>query len=337
MKNFYKLLVCFLMIAVVNTAFAQKFGAKKRYWSIGGSLNTMNYVGDLDPGQSFLSPNLALTRYNFGVCVLYRYSSRVSFRGSLAFGRIEGNDAYSRDANADAFRKVRNANFYNNIGELKLDGVIDLFENRGKLEKRPLFNPYLFFGVAGFYTNPQQVYNGTSYSLIDNNVEGARGYQISKIQVALPFGIGFRYKISRLWDLSFEVGWRKTFTGYLDGMNGKYTDNRTRGDVGSTAYNLQESASTWIKYDDNNITGTIRDDAPEIAKARFVQGESRVLSDGTVVSIPAYINGFSGWARDENDLPYARNGGKESADWYIVSGFHLTYIIQTGIRCPKFR
>ena len=329
------------MIAVVNTAFAQKFGSKKRYWSIGGSLNTMNYVGDMDPGQSFLSPNLATTRYNFGLCVLYRYSSRVSFRGALSFGRIEGDDKWSRDASADSYRKTRNSNFANNIGELKLDVVVDLFENRGKLEKRPLFNPYLFGGVAGFYTNPiQRLANGSYASILDNNVEtGPSSGERSKVQIAIPFGIGFRYKLSRLWDLSFEIGWRKTFTGLLDGMNGKYIDNYTRSDVGSTSYYMQETANyAWIEYNDDGVTGKVKDDAPTTAKNAFVQGEFVSNPDGTVTVLhPAYLNGFSGWSKDEKGEIYGRNGGKPSADWYIVTGFHLTYIIQTGIRCPKFR
>jgi len=327
------------MIAVVNTAIAQKVTSKKRYWSIGGSANTMNYVGDLDPGQSFLSPNLSATRYNFGIEATYRYSARVAFRGAASYGRIEGNDASSRDANADAFRKVRNANFYDNIGELKADVIIDLFENRGRFDKRPLFNPYIFGGIAGFYTNPQEQLSqgGTSYSLLDYNPEHASGYQISKIQVALPFGIGFRYKLARYWDLSFEIGWRKTFTGYLDGMNGNYVNNYTRNDVGSISYKLQETASAWIQYDDNGITGHLKANAPSIAQSNFVQGGVTVLSDGTTVTHPAYINGFSGWSQDEHGNQYPRDGGKSSADWYIVTGFHLNYIIQSGIRCPKFR
>ncbi|MBY0426319.1 MAG: outer membrane beta-barrel protein, partial [Cytophagales bacterium] len=287
MKYFYKLFVCFLMIVLANGAIAQKSVSKKRYWSIGGSLNTMNYVGDLDPGQSFLSPNLALTRYNFGLCILYRYSSRVSFRGAFSYGRIEGNDKDSRDAGADVYRKIRNSNFYNNIGELKLDVVVDLFESRGKIAKRPLFNPYLFAGVAGFYTNPQQKLgeNGPSYSLLDNNVEDRSnlanvGFQQSKIQVAIPFGIGFRYKLAAQWDLAFEIGWRKTFTGLLDGMNGKYIDNYTRSDVNSDAYKLQETASAaWI-VPNSDGSGTIRDDAPQAARDRFVQAEYGIDQNG---------------------------------------------------------
>ncbi len=44
------------------------------------------------------------------------------------------------------------------------------------------------------------------------------------MQIAIPFGAGVRYKLDRNWDLGFEIGWRKTFTDYLDDVSSNYAD-----------------------------------------------------------------------------------------------------------------
>nr|GFC24314.1 hypothetical protein [Tanacetum cinerariifolium] len=46
----------------------------------------------------------------------------------------------------------------------------------------------------------------------------------SKVSFAIPFGAGVRYRINRNLDASFEIGLRKTFTGYLDDVNGSYAN-----------------------------------------------------------------------------------------------------------------
>jgi hypothetical protein len=50
------------------------------------------------------------------------------------------------------------------------------------------------------------------------------GKSYSKTSFAIPFGAGVRYRINRNLDASFEIGLRKTFTGYLDDVNGNYAD-----------------------------------------------------------------------------------------------------------------
>jgi hypothetical protein len=44
----------------------------------------------------------------------------------------------------------------------------------------------------------------------------------SQTQFSIPFGGGIRYRINRNFDASLEIGWRKTFTDYLDDVGGKY-------------------------------------------------------------------------------------------------------------------
>ena len=41
-------------------------------------------------------------------------------------------------------------------------------------------------------------------------------------QIAVPFGVGMRFRLSYMWDLKLEAGLRKTFTDYLDDVSGNY-------------------------------------------------------------------------------------------------------------------
>ena len=50
----------------------------------------------------------------------------------------------------------------------------------------------------------------------------ASGYGLT--QFSIPFGGGIRYRVSRNFDAALELGWRKTFTDYLDDVSGTYTD-----------------------------------------------------------------------------------------------------------------
>ena len=157
-----------------------------------------------------------------GVTLTRRFYPRVSGRLSLSYGRITGDDATAAnasDANA-RYRYNRNANFQNDIQELAAVVIVDLIQNRNNYLKRPDFVPYVFAGVAGFHHNPQGRRADGTY--VDLQPLATEGKAYSRFQFSLPFGGGVRYRINRNFDASLELGIRKTFTGYLDDVNGKY-------------------------------------------------------------------------------------------------------------------
>jgi hypothetical protein len=100
--------------------------------------------------------------------------------------------------------------------------IVDLIENRNNYLKRPDFVPYLFAGLAGFYHSPKG--KDASGNYVDLQALKTENVDYSKTQIAIPFGGGVRYRINRNLDASFEIGFRKTFTGYLDDVNGNYAD-----------------------------------------------------------------------------------------------------------------
>ena len=227
MKNIFTYSTAFVLglaLVAAPDADAQQFSKRKQYNSVGFSLNAVNYFGDVTPTTSFTSLRFGATRVGAGISITRRFYPRVSGRFGLSYGRISGDDALAAGSNNPEakFRANRNMNFRNDLIEVSAVGIFDLIENRNNYLKRPDFVPYVFAGVAGFYNNPQGLYSdGTYVALQPLKTEGqATGY--SKTQISIPFGGGIRYRINRNFDASLEVGWRKTFTDYLDDVGGKF-------------------------------------------------------------------------------------------------------------------
>lgn len=319
MKKFVSVfvLVMILFSLVSTDAEAQRFTKRRRYYTVGVNLNAMNYFGDIVPEADFTSLRLKSTRPNIGVSYGYRMFPRVTFEGGLAWGRITGDDRKSASVNEEENlpRFKRNLNFRNDIKELSARAVFDLFENRGAYTRRPDFTPYGFVGIAVFHHNPKAYYDGSKmpqgyYELQPLGTEGqnvsGQGYPepYSKIQFSIPLGIGFKYKIDRNWDFGFEIGWRKTFTDYLDDVSGFYA---SKGDL---LANSSSGATAAILADRSNDSG-------------FDQ-----VADP---SAPGYtsVNGFGQKGNQRGDAT--------DKDWYIVTGMRLNYILPTRARGPKFR
>ena len=248
MKNIFTYSTAFVLgLALVATpeADAQQFSKRKQYNSIGFSLNAMNYFGDITPTTSFSSLRLGATRVGAGISITRRFYPRLSGRFGLTYGRISGDDALAADQNGtdSKFRYNRNMNFRNDILEASAVAVIDLIENRNNYLKRPDFVPYVFVGVAGFYHNPQGLDKSGNYVDLQPLRTEGQATAYSKTQISIPFGGGIRYRINRNFDASLEIGWRKTFTDYLDDTGGKFAG--------------AENLSGLQKYFGNDITRSV--------------------------------------------------------------------------------
>lgn len=328
------------------SAQAQKFTKKKRYWSLGGSLNAMNYAGDMDPGTFFISPALAYTRWNIGACVLYRYTERISLRGAFCYGRIQGDDRETQEpdiSNEDAsgWRYIRGTNFINDLFELKADIVYDFIENRGRYNKRVDWTPYVFGGLAYFYMNPTADY-GQGSQAIKDVLPPDRSFL--NHQIAIPLGLGVRFRVGPLIDLAFELGLRKTFTGYLDGTKGAYSDP-----FKMTAQQRLYDNPSMVGYgSDAGTTEVINKQGIYVFDAQTGQNLGAYsiglgyTNEEIVSAVTPYLAaperyivtpfGF-GTKRDE----VGDKKAEFSADWYIVAGFHLTFILPERVHCPKYR
>jgi hypothetical protein len=293
---------------------AQRLYSKKyRYTSLGFNINAMNYVGDLDPSPGIFSPGVKYTRQNLGICILHKITPRLSLRGNISYGKIEASDAGNASySDKDIYRKVRNLSFRNNIWELKADVVWDLFRFWGKYMKRSDYVPYLFTGLVFFHHNPQartpQEFGGKWIDLQPLHLEG-KSYSLN--QIAIPVGMGFRYKINKNFDFAFEMGARFTFTDYLDDVSGSYAGREKSGDD-----------PLKIAMADRSMEGVKKD--PYLSNW-VGDGNGYNNSNGYIT-----INGY-GRSGDQR-------GNPKRKDWYMITGFHLTYILPGRVKCPpKFQ
>lgn len=184
----------FLVLLLLFAVHVPDLHAQLRQRSeIGGGLGTFSYTGDLVRSYSFLNSRPAATLF-------YRsnISRVISFRVGVTGGSLKASDRRPIDPAA----VQRNAAFSIFLLEVATTFEYHFLDWReGK--RRLRFTPYLFGGMAMF---------GISGTTRSNQA-------YSSVQMAIPFGGGMKYVLNPKWYLAFEVGIRKTFFDYLDGIS----------------------------------------------------------------------------------------------------------------------
>ncbi len=309
------------------------FTKDKKYNSIAITLNALNYFGDLAPSSKAMSTDIGFTRPGIGVDFAHRFGPRYTLRASFLYGTIRGDDFESADAtDSEAkFRYVRNLHFRNRIKELSVVGVFDLFKNEASYISRVQWTPYAYIGITGFHHNPQAFVGedsglpeaGTWVDLQPLGTEGQQtrldptavnsGIEPYKlVQIAIPFGIGVRYRLNQVFDLSFEMGTRYTFTDYLDDVSQNYVDPAVL-------------TSDLARY--------LADRSGEANAA--VSGSPRDFEAINAIAFDRNGDGiFDGYGTEGE---FNVRGGKNDNDVYFVTTIRVAYIIGATFTRAKFR
>ncbi len=186
--------------------------AQAQFDEFGTFVGISNYAGDLtDRGLEPLEFNMAI-----GLFVRFNLKERLALKTHLYRGVISGKDANTA---VDRGLWQRNLSFRSEIYEVGAQFEYDLFRMENGLSKSA---PFVFVGVAGYYFNPQAELNGKTYNL---NTYRTEGVEYSLVQFAVPFGLGYKMALSDRGKVGIELGWRKTFTDYLDDVSNSYPDN----------------------------------------------------------------------------------------------------------------
>jgi hypothetical protein len=201
--------LCLLLLSHIT--FAQSF-----HLGLFGGIS--NYQGDLI--DKYYIGKLA--KPAIGLTGMYDLSDRVSLRAGLTFAKIAGSDKYISKENLIA----RNLSFESRITEFSLLGEFNVF-NLNSIR----WSPYFFGGLAVFKFNPYTYdTSNTKYYLkpLSTEGQGLDQYPESKpyslTQFAIPFGGGIKYAINDRFRIGLELGFRKTFTDYLDDVSTNYAD-----------------------------------------------------------------------------------------------------------------
>lgn len=330
------------------------FSKNKQYLSIGGSVNALNYFGDLAPKSNAASTDISFTRPGLGFISSLRLNPFNSINVQFMYGRLQGSDFTSADPHGDLsrYRYVRNLHFRNDIKELSVNWVLDLIPNHGTFMTRAPLTPYITAGAAFFHHDPRAKVPDYSniFQLTGDQIEtgelleahpdagkwvrlkplGTEGQYIegsgvkpySNFQFAIPVGLGIRYRMSRNLDLSLEVVYRHLFFDHIDDVGGKYVDLGGFPDTekGKLARLMSDPSRQPFSH-----AGTLRDREAIYSTA---SEHSYTGKDGNT-----YIT-FGGYGHEhETNI----RGNSKDNDIYVVTSFKLTYVLGGSFKNAKFR
>ncbi len=312
------------------------FGKEKIYNSVGFSVSALNYYGDIAPLPQRVSTDISFTRPAFGISFAHRFGPRYTVQAQFMYGALKGSDKSASATTDDSKnRYLRNASFRNRIKELSVVAYFDLFENQSTYISRVKWTPYVFVGIAGFLHNPQAKaptldlhgnplsQGGKWVDLRPLGTEGQysnldptdKNYGIkpySLLQVAIPFGVGARFRINEVMDIWGDIGFRYTFTDYLDDVSRNYVN----------LYKLNSPLAEAMSYRTNELGPGGQ--APPANPVTY----SDPNNPAKTYTVEA------GYGQEYRDNI---RGNKNNRDIYMVTSIRLTYIVGATFHKAKFR
>lgn len=207
----FKKPLLYLFCLLVTCSQAQTRKRNFRQKEIGVFGGASYYIGDLNPRRHFIPSHPA-----FGAFFRYTTNYRYAFRVGANYGVVSASDAASKEPD----QLERNLNFRSKIYDAHAIAEFNFLDYRIGNDKH-YFTLFLFAGLGACYMNPEVSRNGNYVYVQGQKTEGQKK-SYSKIQMTLPFGIGFKWNVSSNCGLGFEWGPRKMFTDYLDDVSGSY-------------------------------------------------------------------------------------------------------------------
>lgn len=199
---------------------------------IGAGGGFASYLGDLQ-----INPFLINTK-DPGMAIQAGYTINRAFTLRIGFN---AGHVSAADRNNSADLQYRNLSFASWISECNL-----LMEYAPVSLARNRIEPYVYGGIAVFRFNPYTYDNaGNKVYLrpLSTEGQGMPEYPHRKpyglIQPSLPMGGGIKFTLTPLLTLSVEMGYRKTFTDYIDDVSRTFIDQQIlENRRGSLAVNL---------------------------------------------------------------------------------------------------
>ena len=235
-----KAILLFLLIISISTYSQRSARWKRMRYEIFYGIAATNFLGELgganQEGTNFVR-DLEFTMTRPGISLGFRYKllEKISTKAMFTYGFLRGDDKTT----AEPVRAYRNLNFYSPLAEFSLTGEYSITKERvgHRYNLRRVrgvkgfkINIYFFGGIALFWFNPKgKDHDGHWHNLQPLGTEGQglipTREKYHRLQLAIPFGIGFKYGLNRKWSIGLEFGWRKTFTDYIDDISTTYYDN----------------------------------------------------------------------------------------------------------------
>lgn len=214
------LVVVFIFSSSLSSA--QTF--KSSNWSGNMYLGASNMMGDLG-GSNFIGSR-GIFDYDFrsnrlagGVGINLHTSGSFSFGLNVLATRLYANDAFSKQA----FQVERNLSVRTDLVEADL-----LLEYRPFSRSKGFNRFYVYSGLGGMYYQPKAELNDEWYKLRELGTEGQYLHYgngpYSELAIVIPYGLGYKFRLAKSTSLILDLGFRKTFTDYLDDVSTVYPD-----------------------------------------------------------------------------------------------------------------
>jgi len=161
---------------------------------VGVGIGALSYSGDL-----FREYKIQTNRPAIQLHYRVNYSEAVSVRAHFMGGQLTGSDKYADDITG----ALRDASF--NLFLLEGGLTVEYhFLDYKSVKAVANFSPYFFTGITAF------------------GIFGAEDSETaySKVQPAIPIGIGFKILIDPKWSMGIEFGARHTFFDFMDNVSG---------------------------------------------------------------------------------------------------------------------
>jgi Outer membrane protein beta-barrel domain len=340
-------------------AISQPSARTEGYWSVGAQLNAFNYFGDLNPLHQYTGTRIDFTRPNFAINVTRKLSNHWHVRGALGYGRLRGDD-YNTNSLKDLGdndrigRYGRNLSFRNDVIELSFVAQYDIFKSNGRFYRRRYINPYLFAGIALAYHNPKAKvaadYNGSEAGKyvalrpLSTEGQGLPGYakKYGLFQPAIPIGAGIKFRLTDRIDFGIEMGFRILFTDHIDDVGGRYAfieDLRTKVGPLSAKMADRSAESVAVVSGENRFSGV----DPKVLSLvggitnRYPTNPDNLTTGGSVI-VAGFERraGYGAYGTVRGNGNRKGSNGFNQNDLYLVTGFHLNYVLTTR-RHPRYK
>lgn len=223
---------------------------------VGVQLGMSNLVGDIGRTNYILQKPILTNFADYGAPFYGALMYRMNFN---PYQTVRFNLAYSHIQFVDEFAKEqyrRNRKLWGTNSIMEVDALFEYNFFPVNDEQKSLLSPYIFGGIGALYANVPQVVlendfrrdaGGVAQTPTSDTdfVVNATYEAGKKLTMAIPFGIGLKYKFNYNWAIFGEMMFRPTFSdaidySVIDDKDVKVTYNKDILTAGTTKSLLQE-------------------------------------------------------------------------------------------------
>ena len=292
-----RILFLVFLISICSPIFAQKKGRDADYYSFGINGIGSYFFGDVSTGVETI-------RWGVGLQYLTKISPHIALTADANYIRLVADDdlvtSVTNYEHSNAY--IRNLHMRNDVIELGIHGRYEFLPTFDYYTKRKKINGFATLGFGLLYSNPQAKDSSGNWHNLRSMQTENKSY--SKFTAYIPVSLGLQYRINNHFDIEFELGYRFTFTDYLDDAKGTYVDPSTL-ESNDAKYFSNRSAQPTDSY-----TGKSRD-------LEYIQNDLGY----PILTTP------DGYSYVSNTAPGQLRGTRFGLDGYFVAMVRIVYII----------